>query len=87
MDAGRDRALGEVPAEAVVAGLARRARRVDAAGPAGEPGIEDDALADLEGGDGRADLDDVGHDLVPEDRREGEEPVQRARRRSRRRSP
>ena len=78
VDAGRDGALREVPAHAEVAGLARGARWVDAAGPAREPGVQDDALADLDGGDRGADLDDVGHHLVPEHRREGEVPVQRA---------
>ena len=78
VDARRDGALGEMPAQAVVAVLARRAGRVDAPRAAGEPGVEDDPLAHLEGGDGGAHLDDVGHHLVPEDGGEGEEPVQRA---------
>ena len=77
VDARCDGTLGEVPTQAVVTVLAGRARGIDATRAAGEPGIQDDPLADLERGDGRTDLDHIGHDFVPEDRREGEEPVQR----------
>ena len=43
-----DVAVGEAPAQAVVAALARRARRVDAARPARQPRVEHHPLADLE---------------------------------------
>ena len=78
VDACRDGALGEVPTQAVVAVLTGRAGWVDAPRATGEPGVQDDTLAHLEGRHRRTDLDDIGHHLVAEDSREGEEPVQRA---------
>ncbi len=78
VDAGRDGSLGEVPAHAVVAGLARPAGRIDAPRAAGEPRVEDDPLADLEGGHGRTHLDHIGDHLVTEDGGKREVAVQRA---------
>ena len=48
MDAGADVAGREVPAEAQVAGLTGGAQRFDAAGPARQPRVEDDSVADRE---------------------------------------
>ncbi len=65
VDTGAQVALGEAPAQAEVAGLAGRAQRGDAAWRAGQPGIEDDPLADVEPAGFGAEGDDLGDDLVP----------------------
>ena len=71
--AGAQVALGEAPAQAQVAGLAGRAQRGDAPGRAGQPGVEDDALADVEPAGVGAERDDLGDDLVPGDVGQGGE--------------
>jgi hypothetical protein len=73
VDAVADLAVGEVPAEAVVALVARRALRLDAAGAAGEPRVQDDALAHVEAPRPGAELGDVGDDLVSHHLGEGAE--------------
>ena len=63
--AGPQIALGEAPAEAQVARLAGRAEGLDAAGRAGQPGVEDDPLADVESAGFGTERHDLGDDLVP----------------------
>ena len=64
VDADADVTGGKAPAQAVVAGLARRAQRADAARRARQPRVEHDALAHLEAVGLRAELGDLGHHLV-----------------------
>ena len=71
-------ALGEMPAQAVVARLTGRAGRFDAPRTAREPGVEHDTLAHFERRHRRPDLHHVGHHLVTKDRREREVAVERA---------
>jgi len=47
VDAGGDATLGEVPAQAQVADVARRTLRLDAARTARKPRVEHDAVADV----------------------------------------
>jgi hypothetical protein len=70
VDAGRERAVGEVPAQRQVADLARGAERRDAAGRARQPRVQHDAVAHGEASGLGADLHHVGHDLVAEHLRE-----------------
>ena len=70
VDAVADVALGEAPAEAEVAGLARRAERGDAARRARQPRVEHDALADVEALGLGAELGHLGHHLVAHHLRE-----------------
>ena len=78
VQAGADVAVGEAPAQAVVAGLTGRADRVDAAGGAGQPRVEHDPLADLEPGGLGAERHDLGHHLVAEHLRERAQAAHRA---------
>ena len=64
VDPGAEVPLGEAPAQAEVAGRARRAEGIDAAGRTRQPGIEDDALADVEPARLGPEGDDLGHHLV-----------------------
>ena len=62
--AGAQVALGKAPAEAQVSRLARGAHGLDAAWRAGQPRVEDDALADVETAGLGAEVHDLGDDLV-----------------------
>jgi hypothetical protein len=73
VDAGRQQAVGEAPAEAVVTGLAGGAHGRDASRAARQPGVEHDPLPHREALRFGAELDDVGHDLVAHHLREGTE--------------
>ncbi len=73
MDPGPERATGEAPAQIEVSGLTGRAQGLDAAWRAREPRVEDDAVTHLEALGGGAELDDLGHHLVPGDMRERRE--------------
>ncbi len=64
VDARTEVALGEAPAQAEVAGLARGAGRGDAPRAAGQPGVQHDALADVEAPGLGTERDDLGDDLV-----------------------
>jgi hypothetical protein len=57
--------LGEAPTQAEVTCLAGRAQRRDAAWRAGQPGIEDDALAHVEPAGLGPERHDLGDDFVP----------------------
>ena len=73
VDAGFDVAVGEAPAQAVVAVLAGGARRFDAARPARQPRVEHHPLPDLHSPRLRPHRHHVGHHLVAHDLREGTE--------------
>ena len=73
VDARSELSLREAPAQAQVAGLARRARRIDATRAAGQPGVEHDALTDLESLCRRPELDHLGDHFVTGHVREGRE--------------
>ena len=77
VDAGRERTDAERPALAQVAGHARRAVRLDAARPAGEPRVQRDAVADLEALGLGPERDDVGDHLVAHHVRERHEVLHR----------
>ena len=64
VDARAQVALCEAPAQAQIAGVARRAGWGDAARAAGQPRIEDDTLTDVEAAGLGPERDDLGHHLV-----------------------
>ncbi len=72
VDPGGQRTVGEMPAHAQVTGAAGWARRIDPSWSAGQPGIEQDTLADLEALRARPDLGDLPDHLVAHDHRKRE---------------
>jgi hypothetical protein len=64
MDAGREPAVEEIPAERVVALFTRGTDRRDPARRARQPALEQHALADVDSGDRCTDLVDGADDLV-----------------------
>ncbi len=70
-------ALGERPALTEVTGGAGRADRLDPARPAREPGVEHDAVTDLEPFGFRTERNHVGDHFVPHHVREGDEVLHR----------
>jgi hypothetical protein len=64
VDARLDVAVGEAPAQAVVAGFACRTTGFDAARTTRQPWVEDDALSDLESTRRRTQRNHVGDDLM-----------------------
>ena len=74
VDPGGQWAVEKVPAQAVVAVLAGATERLDAAGHAGQPRVEDHPLTHLEAGHPLTDLGDLGHHFVAQHGGEGEVP-------------
>ena len=58
---------GEAPAQVQIPALAGRARRIHSPGTAGQPGVEQHPLADLETGGLRTERHDLGHHFVAGD--------------------